>query len=75
MALVELKGIHFAYPHHDPVLKGADLSLEDGERLCITGHNGAVYDLAFSPDGTRIVAGVNDNAMMIWSAPRSISRQ
>ncbi len=41
MALLELAGIHFAYPHHAPVLKGADLRLDEGERLCITGHNGA----------------------------------
>ncbi|NDR59061.1 energy-coupling factor ABC transporter ATP-binding protein [Aliiruegeria sabulilitoris] len=41
MALIELSGIHFAYPHHAPVLHGADMALEAGERLCITGHNGA----------------------------------
>ncbi|MDV7143074.1 ABC transporter ATP-binding protein [Tropicimonas sp. TH_r6] len=41
MALLELTGIHFAYPHHAPVLNGASLALESGERLCITGHNGA----------------------------------
>lgn len=41
MALLELSGVHFAYPHHAPVLHGADMVLEAGERLCITGHNGA----------------------------------
>lgn len=41
MALIELSGIHFAYPHRPPVLMGADLRLEPGERLSITGHNGA----------------------------------
>ncbi len=41
MALLELTGIHFAYPHHAPVLNGATMVLEAGERLCITGHNGA----------------------------------
>ncbi|RYH09327.1 energy-coupling factor ABC transporter ATP-binding protein [Tropicimonas sp. IMCC6043] len=41
MALLELAGIRFAYPHRPPVLAGADLVLEAGERLCITGHNGA----------------------------------
>jgi len=28
------------------------------------------HSVAFSPDGNRIVAVVNDNAMMVWSAPR-----
>ncbi|PRY26174.1 cobalt/nickel transport system ATP-binding protein [Aliiruegeria haliotis] len=41
MALFELSGIHFGYPHHPPILHGAGLVLEPGERLCITGHNGA----------------------------------
>lgn len=41
MALIDLSGIHFAYPHRPPVLLGADLRLEPGERLSITGHNGA----------------------------------
>ena len=28
------------------------------------------HSVAFSPDGNRIVAVVNDNALMVWSAPR-----
>ena len=40
-SLIELNDIHFAYPHHDPVLKGASLNLEHGERLSLTGANGA----------------------------------
>ncbi len=39
--LFELSGISFAYPgHKNMVLDGADLSLESGERLCLTGANG-----------------------------------
>jgi len=39
--LIELLDIHFAYPGHADVLKGADLVLKDGDRLCLAGHNGA----------------------------------
>jgi cobalt/nickel transport system ATP-binding protein len=40
--LFELSGISFAYPgHKNMVLDGADLSLESGDRLCLTGANGA----------------------------------
>jgi serine/threonine protein kinase/WD40 repeat protein len=28
------------------------------------------HSVAFSPDGNRIIAVVNDNALMVWSAPR-----
>jgi len=41
VALVELDGIGFAYPGHPPVLAGATLRLEPGERLSIAGPNGA----------------------------------
>lgn len=40
-SLIELRGVRFAYPGHDPVLGGADLSLAPGERLFLTGPNGA----------------------------------
>jgi cobalt/nickel transport system ATP-binding protein len=39
-SLIELSGIHFAYPGQPPVLAGADLRLEEGERLSLTGANG-----------------------------------
>lgn len=39
--LFDLKDIHFAYPGHEPVLQGANLTLKEGERLCLNGHNGA----------------------------------
>ncbi len=40
-ALLELQGVHFAYPQRPPVLRGASFALEHGERLAITGPNGA----------------------------------
>ncbi|MBT6110517.1 MAG: ABC transporter ATP-binding protein [Rhodospirillales bacterium] len=39
--LINLSDIHFAYPERSDILKGIALQLDEGERLCITGHNGA----------------------------------
>jgi len=41
VSLFELTNIHFGYVGRPPILDGANLSLQEGERLCITGHNGA----------------------------------
>lgn len=41
MPLLELTDIRFAYPGLDPVLDGASMRLEAGERLSIVGPNGA----------------------------------
>ena len=41
MSLFELTNIRFGYVSRPPILDGANLSLQEGERLCITGHNGA----------------------------------
>ncbi|MBO9409203.1 ABC transporter ATP-binding protein [Shimia sp. R9_1] len=41
MTILRLDDIHFAYPGHAPVLSGASLHLEPGERLSIAGANGA----------------------------------
>ena len=41
MPLLELTDIHFAYPGLDPVLQGAAMRLEPGERLSLVGPNGA----------------------------------
>ena len=41
MSLLELNDIHFAYPGLEPVLQGASLQLNAGERLSIIGPNGA----------------------------------
>ncbi|WP_068086559.1 energy-coupling factor ABC transporter ATP-binding protein [Polycladidibacter stylochi] len=39
--LIELRDLHFAYPAHSVVLKGASLTLAPEEKLTISGHNGA----------------------------------
>jgi ATP-binding cassette subfamily F protein uup len=39
MALLQLRDVHLAYGHH-PLLDGADLVLEPGERVCLVGRNG-----------------------------------
>lgn len=41
MPCLELDDIHFSYPGLDPVLEGASLRLQPGERLSIVGPNGA----------------------------------
>lgn len=41
MALIDLKDICFAYPGQNPVLDGASLTLEAGQRLTLTGPNGS----------------------------------
>ncbi len=39
MPLLHLRNVHLAYGHH-PLLDGADLVLEPGERVCLVGRNG-----------------------------------
>lgn len=41
MQLLDLNNIHFSYPGLDPVLEGASMQLNAGERLSIVGPNGA----------------------------------
>lgn len=41
MSLLELQDIHFGYTGQAPVLEGAELRLQAGERLSIVGPNGA----------------------------------
>ena len=41
--------------------------LEDGELLVDERrHEGRVWDLAFTPDGTNLVSGGDDGAVLIW---------
>ncbi len=39
-ALIELKGLQYAYPGRPPLLWGLDLTLQAGERVGVTGANG-----------------------------------
>src|SRR5690606_17397470 len=39
---------------------------DDPLRTIENAHNNAVYTLAFSPDGSRLAIGGNDNALRIW---------
>ena len=41
MPLIALEDIHFAYPGFPPVLEGATLRLDPGQRLALTGPNGS----------------------------------
>ncbi len=41
MTAIDLRGLRFAYPGADPVLRDASLTLGRGERLSLTGPNGA----------------------------------
>ena len=34
----------------------------------LRGHSGAVHSVAFSPDGTRVVSGSEDETAKIWDA-------
>jgi len=38
---LELKDVHFSYPGRPEILKGINVCLNEGERLCLAGHNGA----------------------------------
>jgi cobalt/nickel transport system ATP-binding protein len=40
MALIDLKGISFAYPNGNLVLEGLSLSLEEGDKIGLLGENG-----------------------------------
>jgi WD40 repeat protein len=59
-----------------PYLPEAELQLDGGwrdlrERLVLTGHAGAVYSVAFSPDGKRIVTASRDSrdkTARLWDA-------
>ena len=41
------------------------------EVLTLKGHTGIVDSASFSPDGSRIVTGSNDQTAKVWDAPAS----
>ena len=46
-----------------------------GETMRLKGHGDAVFCVAISPDGTRIVSGSNDKTAIIWDAAKGKSLQ
>jgi WD40 repeat protein len=49
------------------------LAAQNGEALSPetflqTGHSDSIYDIAWSPDGRRIVSGSYDNTVKVWDA-------
>ena len=40
-----------------------------------TGHEAAVYTLAFSPDGKRLASGSDDTTTLIWDVYGALSRR
>src|SRR5439155_649285 len=39
-----------------------------GERMVLRGHTGVVWAVAFSPDGTRVLTGSEDETARLWDA-------
>jgi ABC-type multidrug transport system fused ATPase/permease subunit len=64
---VQLEGVSFAYANGEEVLRGVDLSVAEGERLCVVGASGAgkttlamVLAGVLTPDSGRVRVGFND---------------
>ena len=43
-----------------------DAWLRNREKVDLLGHSGAVWSVAFSPDGKRVVTGSDDNTTRVW---------
>lgn len=85
--MFEVKDLHFAYKKSAPVLKGVNLSLEDGEIGVLLGKNGAGKSTLFKcilgilkPDGEMTFSGRDlikvsraDRAKLIAYVPQEIS--
>ncbi len=48
-------------------------AVTDDEIATIQGHSGFITDLAFSPDGTKLVSAGSDNTLHIWDVIKRIS--
>jgi WD40 repeat protein len=44
----------------------AKLAYQPAQRRQLAGHTGRVYSVAFSPDGSQIVSGSEDNRLILW---------
>ena len=67
--LVRAKGIVFDEPVGEVEVSLVDVieaNLRQGEPLILQGHRGAVYSVAFSPDGMRLVTASGDGTARIW---------
>jgi cobalt/nickel transport system ATP-binding protein len=70
--LIELKGVRFAYKNRPPVLDGVDLSVREGERVALVGHNGSGKTTVLS-----IIMGLlrpSSGTVSIFGRPRSTER-
>ena len=58
--------------HSEVGSKGSEIKVWDADTgkflRDLKGHTGYVYSVAFSPNGSRIVAGIGDSTIRIWDA-------
>lgn len=63
---VEEKCASLATGSYDITIKLRDATIRDAEKTLL-GHSKPVYDVAFSPDGRRIVSGSYDQTIKLWN--------
>ncbi|KIK28158.1 hypothetical protein PISMIDRAFT_606419 [Pisolithus microcarpus 441] len=62
-------GISHSAPH---VVVGSLEHWNSAQLLGLEGHTNAVWSVAFSPDGKRIVSGSGDETVRVWDAERGV---